>query len=137
MPYTDATTHAAMDRFVAAAGTDDSPTVLYMALSTTTPGSDGSNVTEPSGGSYARVQVTSGLWAASASREKALTNSIEFAEATGSWGTVTHLVLFDHATNTASSNVRAWGALTTSKAVVSGEIFRAPAGSFKLSMPAA
>lgn len=70
------------------------PSAYYLGLSTTTPSVNGSGVTEPSSSAgYARVLVSS----LSASSNGTVSNSsiIEFNKSTGSWGTVTHAVLFD------------------------------------------
>lgn len=70
------------------------PASYYIGLSTTTPSADGTGVTEPSASAgYARVLVSS----LSASSDGTVSNTsiIEFSKSTGSWGTVTHAVLFD------------------------------------------
>ena len=73
-----------------------SPATWYFALSTTEPNDDGTNFTEPSGGSYARVSVTNNSTnfpaASTSSGVTTKTNGtdIEFPDPTGTWGTVTH-----------------------------------------------
>ena len=74
---------------------------LYVALSSTTPAEDGTGFTEPVGNAYARVAVPAGSWdPATLADPSAIANAVEvaFAEATGTWGTMTHLGIFDAAT---------------------------------------
>lgn len=99
-----------------------SPTTVYMGLYTSDPGDDNSG-TEVSGGSYARqaVSVTTasgGIVTSSA--------DITFPQATGSWGTISHIGLLDAVT---SGNLLMHTPLTTSKAIDTGDIFKVAAGS--------
>ncbi|NLU42217.1 MAG: hypothetical protein GXX08_08435 [Firmicutes bacterium] len=76
------------------------PNTLYIGLSVTTPNPDGSNFIEPDGNGYARVAVpnTSEYWAIATAANPTVTanaKQIEFPEATGDWGTVTHWGIFD------------------------------------------
>jgi hypothetical protein len=109
------------------------PTHLYVALFTAAP-SDSGGGTEVSGGSYARVTLDPSTtnWAAtngagtttnpsSGTGGTTSNNStITFPTATGSWGTVTHVGIFDAAT---SGNLLFWGALTSSEVVNTGGTF--------------
>ncbi len=126
----------------AAAGTG--PTTLYFGLLTAAP-SDSSAGTEVSGGSYARVSVSSSLanWAGtqaaastSASSGTGGTTSnngaVTFPAPTANWGTVTHVALYDAST---SGNMLIWSALTTSKTVNNGDAapsFAAAAFTFQI-----
>lgn len=65
------------------------PTQIWIALYTSDPGDDDRG-TEVSGGGYQRVAVTFG---APANRKISNSNTVEFPEATGSWGTITHIGL--------------------------------------------
>lgn len=56
---------------------------------------------------------------------------ITFPTATGSWGTITHVRLVDSSTY-GSGNVLVHGALTSSKSVSSGDVFRFPTGNFSV-----
>ncbi len=69
------------------------PSSMYVGLSTTAPGLDGSNVTEPQTGGYARVEISN--LSEPVDGEIYNQDSIEFPEATEDWGTVTHYVVFD------------------------------------------
>lgn len=81
-------------------GTTFAPATWYFALSTTTPNDDGTNFTEPSGGSYARVTVTNNATnfpaATTSSGETRKTNGAKITWPTPSanWGTVTHYGIF-------------------------------------------
>ena len=73
------------------------PAAVWIGLSTTTPTAAGGNFTEPSGNSYARIDATAMFGAiASAGGVSTIANDVEvlFAEATGSWGTITHFGKF-------------------------------------------
>lgn len=89
---------------------------VYIGLSTTTPAAEGTNITEPSGNGYKRVLLgsynQSMTFKMSAANDKTSTNTdmIAFPEATGSWGTITHLVLF---TTESANTPFAYGELTT------------------------
>lgn len=105
------------------------PSALYVALATST-GSDSACGTEVSGGSYARVSVTSGTsaWAntqasgtgASTGTGGTTSNSaaITFPAPTANWGTITEFCVFDAST---SGNLLFRAALTASKTVNSGD----------------
>ena len=57
--------------------------------------------------------------------------AVEFVTATGAWGTVTHVGVFDAAS---SGNLMAWAALTASKTVASGAVFRFDAGDLDITL---
>jgi hypothetical protein len=107
------------------------PATYYVALSTTAPTNTGTNVTEPSGGGYARVAVTNNAtnFPAAAGRSKSNGTVITFPVATASWGTISHFALYDAATGGA---MRAWGALATPQAVASGATADFPVGSLTI-----
>jgi hypothetical protein len=73
-----------------------SETHLHLALSTTTPQEDGTGITEPIGKNYSRIQINndSTLWniASNGTTDNKLV--IVFPQASGAWGTITHLVAF-------------------------------------------
>lgn len=80
------------------------PPDLHLAASTTTPDDDGTGFTEPAGGSYARVDLQLdvagelfGTGAALVGDVNVMENDevIQFPTATASWGTITHIGLFD------------------------------------------
>lgn len=102
------------------------PTAWYVGLFTSDP-TDAGTGTEVSGGSYARTAVTMTVSGDTASNSGA----VEFAAATASWGTVTHLAVFDASTG---GNIIAHGALTVSKAIGSGDIFRIADGDLDITL---
>lgn len=95
------------------------PATLYVALFTATP-SDTGGGTEVSGGSYARKDVTNNAtnFPAAAAGAKSNGTAITFVTATASWGVVTQFGIFDAST---AGNLLAWGDLTASKTVDSGD----------------
>jgi hypothetical protein len=106
------------------------PTAWYVGLFTSAP-SDSGGGTEVTGNGYARVAT--GTISVSGTDTTA-TNSaaIEFAAASGgNWGTVTHAAIFDAST---SGNMLAWAALTTSRTINDGDVFRIPAGSLTVTL---
>lgn len=99
------------------------PTV-YVGLSSTLPGHDGTNITEPSTGSYARVATVGATWTtATLANPSVLSNAatVTFPTATGNWvlsANLGYVILYDAATN---GNVLAWGTLDVAKPVLSGD----------------
>ena len=104
-----------------------SPTTVYAALFTAAP-SDAGGGTEVSGGSYARTAITCG---AAASGTISNSADITFPQATGSWGTVTHVGVFDSLT---TGNLLSHGALTASKIVDNGDTFKIATGDLDISL---
>ena len=102
------------------------PSTLYVALFTSDPGETGSG-TEVSGGSYARQTVAFTVTGNQASN----TAAVEFPTATGSWGTITYAAVYDALSG---GNLLAYGALTTSKTIASGDVLRIPAGDFDINL---
>ena len=103
-----------------------SPTTIYVALFTTAT-DDASGGTEVTGGSYARVSVA---FDAPSAGSVSNTATVTFPTATASWGTTTHMALYDAVT---AGNRLYHGALTTSKTVDNGDIFTFPAGNLTVS----
>ena len=107
------------------------PPTIYMGLSTTEPDEDGSSVAEPSGNAYLRVQTSVDDWSAASDGSLDNANEIVFPMATGSWGTMTHFVLFDAVVG---GNMLAFGLLSPAKPVGSGDIAKFAAGDLVLSL---
>lgn len=112
-------------------GTYTPPSNIHVALSTADPTDDGSGIAEPSGNGYARKQTAPADWNVASGGALDNANAIEFAQATGSWGTITHFALFDAAT---AGNMLAHGALTASKAIGSGDTARFAAGELDVTL---
>lgn len=110
------------------------PTGMWLGLHTGDPldGNTGSN--EISGNGYARVSVSSKF---GFDTNDNITNSsaIDFAEASGSWGTVSHWSLWTDATNTGSSYFLMSGSLNSGVGVASGDQFRIASGQFDITFP--
>lgn len=104
------------------------PTAWYLALFTSNPDEDASGTeVSTSGTAYARQSASFTV-----SGNQATTSAaIEFPTATASYGTVTHVGVFDASTG---GNLIAYSALSTSKAVGTGDVFRVPAGDFDLTL---
>ncbi len=110
---------------------------LYIGLSTTTPGEDGSSFTEPSSG-YARAAIpnvkaaTSGWSSAvqlSTSGEIHNQGTITFGTATGPWGTLTHAGIWDSLTN---GNLLTASALGVQKSPTSGDVVSFASGTITI-----
>ena len=102
------------------------PATLYVGLFTSSPGETGSGA-EVSGGSYARQTIAFTVTGAQASN----TAAVEFPTATASWGTITFAAIYDALSG---GNLLAYGALTTSKTIDNGDVFRIPAGDFDINL---
>ncbi len=113
-----------------ATGTGTGPTTTYIGLFTATP-TDSTAGTEVTGGSYARVAVTSSLANGAGTQAAASTvassgtsgttsnnGAITFPAPTASWGTITGFGIFDASTG---GNLLIYGALTTNKTVNNGD----------------
>lgn len=99
-----------------------SPATLYVSLHTADPADTGAS--EVTGGSYARVAVTSSSgWSAvgaGTGTKKRVTNAgvVTFPSPTANWGTVTHFGVWDAST---SGNFVVGGALGSSQAINNGD----------------
>ena len=106
------------------------PGTLYVGLYTAAP-SDSGGGTEVSGGSYARKSMPAMTVSGTSPTEATNGAAVEFITATDSWGTVTHVGVFDASS---SGNLLAWAALTVSKTVSSGDVFRFDAGDLDITL---
>jgi len=102
------------------------PTSWYVALYTVAPNDTGGG-TELSGDAYVREASTFSVTGDTASN----TGAIEWAAATGSWGTVVAIGVFDAVS---AGNLLAYGNLTSSKTIQTGDIFRIPAGDLDITL---
>lgn len=106
------------------------PVTAYIGLLTAAP-SDAGGGTEVTGGSYARVAITSSLanWAGTQSAGSTTASSgtggqtsnnaaITFPAPTANWGVVTHFGIYDAST---AGNLLYWAALTVSKTINNGD----------------
>lgn len=107
------------------------PPTIYVGLSTADPGDDGAGLSEPAGSGYARAVTSASDWTSASGGSLDNASTIEFNEATGAWGTVTHFALFDAGSG---GHLLAHGALAQSKAVNSGDTVRFTAGDVCMSL---
>jgi len=97
------------------------PSAVYVGLSTGSFGDDNSG-TELSGSNYSRVAAT---FSAASSGTTSNSAAIEFAAATGSWGSVSHFGVFDAAS---SGNLLIHGAFTAAKTIENGDVLKISTG---------
>ena len=102
------------------------PSTKYIGLFTAAPGETGGG-TEVSGNGYTRKSIAFATSGATTSNNAA----VEFPTATGTWGTITHVGVFDAAT---SGNLMVYATLTASKTVASGDVFRVPSGDLDITL---
>ena len=103
------------------------PTTVYVALYTSDP-TDADTGTECSGTSYARQSVTFSSPSNGATSNSA---AVEFPQAGGSWGTITHIGLRDAST---AGNLLYHTALDASKTIATGDVFRIATGSLSVTL---
>jgi len=108
---------------------------MYIGLSTTNPGTSGTGITEPSGGSYARVAVTNNTtnWVLDSGGAALIDNGaqIDFPESSASWGTITHIFIADALT---SGNILYYGTLSTSRAIATATTIYFPIGALDITL---
>ena len=109
------------------ATTFTSPATVYVSLHTADP-TDAGTGTEVSGGSYARQSAS---FAAPSNGASATNADITFPQATGNWGTVTHIGIWDAST---SGNLYYHTALDASKTIDTGDIFKIASGSLTVTL---
>lgn len=112
--------------FAFTTGTATRPTAWYVALFTATP-NDAGGGTEVSGSAYARQSVAFSVSGNTASN----TGAVEYPTSTGSYGTVSHVGVFDASTG---GNLLAYSALNVAKAIATGDVFRIPAGDLDITL---
>lgn len=104
------------------------PASLYIGLHTANPDEDasGSEVSTVSTG-YGRKVATFTVTGDTASTDVI----IEFDTATASWGTVTHVSVWDAST---AGNMLAYASLASSKAIETGDVLRIPLGDLDITL---
>lgn len=103
----------------------------YVGLSTADPGDGGATLAEPSGNGYARVQTSASDWNAASAGSATNAAVITFPAATGDWGTITHVCLFDAASG---GNLLASGTLDASQVISVDQIPRFDIGTLTVSL---
>ena len=103
------------------------PSNLYVALFTAVSDGEAGTVTEVSGGGYARQTATFTTSGNTTSNDAA----VEYPTATASYGTVTHVGVYDASS---AGNLLCYATLTASKAIDTGDVFRIPAGDLDITL---
>ncbi len=103
------------------------PSTKYLALFTAISDGEAGSVTELSGSAYARQSVAFTTSGNTTSNNAA----VEFPTATGSWGTVTHVGVYDASS---SGNLMAYATLSSSKTIDTGDVFRVPSGDLDITL---
>ena len=112
--------------YVFSGGSFSQPGTKYLALYTTAP-TDAGGGTELSGSAYARQSCAFTTTGAQATNSSA----VEWPTATGSWGTVVAVGVFDQ---NSGGNLLAWNNLTASKTISTGDVFRINAGDLDIDL---
>lgn len=99
----------------------------YVSLHTADPQDDASG-TEVSGGSYARE---AGTFDAASGGVTQNSSAIEFNQATGNWGTITHFGIWDALT---TGNMLYHSAFDASKVIETGDILKIDTGSLTVTL---
>jgi hypothetical protein len=100
--------------------TDYTMPTAYVALYTATPSDAGGGTEVTDANNYSRVTTSGANWNAAATGSISNAQDLTFAQASGSWGTVTQFSLMDSGTHGAG-NFLVWGDLTTGKAIGNGD----------------
>ena len=103
-----------------------SPSAVYVSLHTANPDEDASGA-EVSGGGYVRQAGSFTVSGNTATTDAA----IEYPTATADYGTVTHVGIWDAST---AGNMLAYAALTASKTISTGDVFRIPTGDLDITL---
>lgn len=118
-----------LDHFLGTASTS-APATVYLALFTTDPTDAGSGTeVSTSGTAYARQSIA---FSSASSGTTSNSADVEFSQATGSgFGTVTHFGIFDAST---VGNLLFHGALTSSKTIDAGDVFKIASGNLSITV---
>lgn len=110
-------------------GSATRPTAWYVGLFTAAP-SDSGGGTEVSGNGYSRQTVAFAA-ASSPGGTTSNTGAVSFTASGGSWGTITHIGIFDAST---SGNLLWHGGLTASKTIGDGDTLEFAIGNIDLTV---
>lgn len=102
------------------------PTAWYIGLFTSNPG-EGQGGSEISGNGYVRKPATFTVSGNTGTNS----NVIEFPAATGTWGTISYIAVFD---SQASGTQIAYAGLSVSKTITAGDVLRIPAGDIDITL---
>lgn len=113
-----------------------SPPSLYIALLTAAAVATdtGSTITEPSGGSYARLATSGSDWGSPSGGEITNTSDLYFPDSTGSWGDIVGLAICDASSG---GNVLFSTSLTSTRTIGTDVTPKFPAGDIVLAFQSA
>ena len=106
------------------------PTELHIALFTDSVAADGTG-TEVTGGSYALKSISASSFTDDGVGGFTLNTSLEFTAASGSWGTVVSMGIYDASTG---GNLIVFDDLAASKTITTGDAFRFNTGSIVINI---
>lgn len=105
-----------------------SPSAVYVGLFTSNPDEDGSgSEVSTSGTAYVRQSASFTVSGNTATTDAA----VEFPTATASWGSITHIGIYDAES---AGNLLAYSALDAAKTISSGDVLRIPAGDIDITL---
>jgi len=107
---------------------------VWVTLSQTDPGEDGTGITEPSTvDAFARVSTVAGTWNAAADGSTTNLSAITFPEATDSWGTISSFAIYD-ASAVGTGNMLGYADLSATQAIGSGDTPKFASNSLKIKL---
>jgi len=115
----------------------DNPPTFYVGVSSTQPNEDGSNVTEPSSGNYARVQTSPSDWDPATDASPSVVDNVNeftFPQALADWLSGSDLaygVLYDASTD---GNFLGFGAINNPRPVLNGDTAIIAAGDLRVKL---
>lgn len=139
MPFTNRTNKGLLDTLfgkTSVFGALATAPTIHLAVSSTTPTAAGTNFTEPTTGSYARIATVAADWNTATDASPSILDNVndeDFPAATADWDNspVTNIGLFDALT---AGNLLGFGLLSPSRDINSGDTLRIPAGGLDISL---
>jgi hypothetical protein len=131
MPFATSILNSIVDHWTGKA-TWTAPAAVYIGLSSTTPTGSGGSVTEPSGGSYARVLISPSDFSSASGGAGTTVNDILFVRATADWVSAANLTYAVFYTAVSGGTFIGYAALTVPKPVLSGDQAQILAGDFDI-----
>jgi len=117
-----------LDHFLGTTSTT-APSAVYLALFTSDPTDAGSGTeVSTSGTNYSRQAITFSSASGGTTSNSA---AVEFSQATANYGTVTHFGIYDAST---AGNLLFHGALTSSKTIETGDVFKIASGNLTITV---
>lgn len=109
---------------------------LWVGLSTADPLDTAAGNAEPSGNNYSRVAVvnSSNNFTVASGGVKRNAAAINFPTASGSWGLIAYMTVWDNATSTGVGAMVGVGSIATSRNIISGDAPSIGVGSLTISL---